>query len=330
MNAKVILVFALAVYVPSREVSGALGTATAIMQGVDSALGVVQTIDNLIIKPILATVEKDVKDIDTAIEGISENERKLVAEALKFLQMAENHIRGVRAELSVFADEVIERSIFMRTILTKTLEKTGKSQEYGVKLMAKKMKSMVERINKYLLNALAVYRQVNSNCNLAQFKLTHFAEEIDKITDTRSAAHEKLVKKVRAEAYGAASIGWAYLGPVGAAWSYAAAAVIVEPKIKAWKEKLAKLRVKAAHSKQVCVETAKKAAEAFKNLGEEERIVQNWYMQQNSVYDDIANTTNYIAFLQIDDDIKHEQIGKLTKLIETCQQFKNHIAATPF
>jgi len=328
MDCKLTFVVILAIFANANvKVDAVAGppTVDAILSGADTLTGIVQKLDQTFVKPIVSFIETEIKKIDTNLKGITDKERELVEGALLKLAVGTNQIIGVRHVLSSLADTTITQSNSVKKILNVMLKSQANKAAKGLKFMAIRMKQIVERADTLLTEALVKYDEVTTNCATAKVKLNLFADNIVRLSSEYSKEHKAAVEKIRIEAYASAAGVGLIGGPLGVAIGTGVAAAVVEPKIKLWKEKLAKLKRQAEITRQNVIATVTKVGDVQKVLQTESGLVRQWQTKNKDMVLEYSSVQDFLDFMEWDDDMKRDHINKLDDLIKICKAFQAHM-----
>jgi len=299
-----------------------------VIDGAGKLTDIIVKLDDAFLKPITEQVNKEIAKINTDLDGLVEEEKKMVVDAKKKLLRGRSDITRTRTILIILADETISRSGLLVRLLDALLKGklTAEKQKRGLTMTIKKMKDLMARSAVLLKDAKDMYRTVGQTLGDSKVDLEEFAKRVVILADRSGTKFEAAKKALRMKVY--ASLTPCVLLPPVCAIAYPIAAAAVESEIKKWGKNLDQLKAQCKNTEENAKAMVKTIDNEINYLQAEEKLVIVWESKMNAVYEELK-ADDYVDNVITMDMILSEgyHINQLGELIEACKAFKVHAQA---
>jgi len=289
----------------------------AIKAGVEISEKVLKTLKDAIeSSTVMKAIDAQIKELKLVNDYLTVSERQIVADAKVNLAEAENEFTVLRVELSAMAE-------ITKATTSQLIKYTNRLSDDS----SPKFNKQFEVIFKRFLSLLTVttqklkeakQRYVNMSAKLAQTKgkLGAFRDIVEPLNQEHSDRYKSYAKKLRTEAYAGAAA--CVVLPLTCPAAYAAAAVVVEKKIKSYKAEVDTLISNTQKVVASVTDMLEKIDNKDKELKEELELIVDWenaalLAKQNYGTSPITETIEDIVWLK---DLAIEDFTALYKAAE--------------
>jgi len=284
-----------------------------------------ETINNLIkhvVSPSLQALEKEIKKIDTTIDGLNAEEKKQVNEATRLLYDSRSSMFRVKLGLNALADETITVANKLKRYVAKCkdIEDERKIKRIIGKA-AEQMIHILKRSNAILEEAKTEYKQCDAAMNGIKANLETFVKSVKALRDGQDGRLDAKKDRIRAIVYGATSVT-ALGGPLVLV-GYGVAAGVVETKIKEWEDSLDRLLRKCDKSTAAALKLIKETNNTKDFIEGEQKLIQNWESALSAMAVDFKDVDTIAENISI---FEGEETNRmLDDLITACAKYKGHV-----
>jgi len=294
---------------------------SAIVDSADKLSDVLIKIKDQFVGPAIDALDAEISKINTNIEGITQEEKDKVRDALESLYNSESSILAVRAVLEGLATETISRSSKLRAIISKIED--GASEDRIKKLISYSAKHMIDlmgRSKDLLDEAQTKYSETTASLNKVKADLVSFRNSVEGMADDSRPRMQAWIKKTREIVYGSGAACLVF--PPSCAIYYPTAAAILETKINQYKEDVALLETVVKQSTEHTQEMIDRVDGTLTFVNEEVKLIIAWESQlsQMSLEFESADSLAFdIELLGKEGALEH-----LVKLEEAAQNYLDH------
>lgn len=314
-------------YRQMRSTLGADVVITTMVESGETLVKVMNVVKDVFLSPFQSAIdalEKEIKDIQNKIDGLTREQKELIPKALVKLYNVQHDLVITREALVSMAKTTMDRVKQLINIIAKIGPRT-KKVGYRVKVMLKKFNKLLQRSEEALKGALSDYKVMVRDLNEVRGHLEHFGETITAEARGMEKNMNSWIADTRAAVYGGCAAA-VLLGP-GVIACYAIAAGILESKIKNYKDRINTLLEMAKKGGGKSIELAKKAQGDAKYIQEEIILITRWRGQVKTVFDEFepvfSGEQTLLLYLEIGGG-KKACIEMLCGLSQVCKNYMEH------
>lgn len=300
------------------EIAAAVGAITEAGKAVTDTMNHLAT---AIVQPAINALNKEIRKIDTNIEGLNKEEKKLVRKSLESLFNAQSEMFRIKVALSGLAKETISRAEKLKRYFEKCTADQGEARiKKIISKAALHMIDLLKRSKQLLSDAQERYENLETELNGIMATLEEFNSRVKALVDGKDGRLAKWKHDTRATVYG--GLGFTiFLGPI-AAIAYAAAAGILESKIAEYEQSLSTLISKCKKAAAKSRTLIDKVQNSKTSLQEETKLITDWQGRIEEMNVDFK-TVDDVAFL-VDMEGPKEAGKMLDNLITACSKYLAH------
>merc|ERR1711934_290910 len=275
---------------------------------IDGGKSLTETVEKLvdkIVSPSLKALEKEIQKIDTTIEGLNAEEKKLVVQATESLYNTRSSMFAIKLSLNALADE--------------TIQVASRLKRYAAKC-SEHMCHILKRSHAILEEAKNEYKTCDRAMNSIKANLENFLKSVKALKEGQDGRLDGWKKKTRAIVYGSLSV--TVLGGPLAVAAYATAAGILETKIAEYEDALDRLLRKCDKSANAASNLINEADKTKDFIQTEQKLIQAWESSLNDMASDFENADSVTENVYLFGS--EELNGMLDNLITTCSKYKAH------
>lgn len=291
---------------------------------IESGRGLIETIKKMVatnLTPALNKLEREIRKIDTNIDGLEAHEKRMVSEALENLSQAKRCSDGVKMILNALADETIAVASQLKRNIGKVSEgmsadKIKSKLEKG----ANQMCHILKRSAVILKGAKKEYTSCHDAMDRIKSRLEAFLKQVINLKEGRDGRLQKWKDNTRAAVYG--GLAATVLFPPLAIAAYATAAGVLESKIKRHEDALARLFQKcdkSANAARNLISETRKTKSFFET---EQVLIQAWESKMSDMAVDFKDADEVVENVELFGSDEMDRM--LNALITACANYKGH------
>ena len=289
---------------------------------IESGQTLTETVEKLIdkvVSPSLMALDKEIKKIDTTIEGLNAEEKKLVTQATESLYNTRSSMFTIKLTLNALADETITVASRLKRYVAKCSEGMPENKiKRIIGKAAEQMCHILKRSDAILEEAKNEYNRCDRAMNSIKANLEAFVKSVVALKDGQDGRLQKWKDTTRAAVYG--TLGVTLLaGPLAVA-AFATAAGILETKIAEHDAALDRLLKKCDKSAGAARNLISETDKTKEFIQTEQKLIQAWASSLSTMEVDFKNADTVVenVWLELDMD------GMLDNLITVCSKYKAH------
>ena len=281
----------------------------------------VQKLIDKVISPSLKALDKEIKKIDTTIEGLNAEEKKLVTQATESLYNTRSSMFTIKLTLNALADETITVASRLKRYVAKCSEDMPEDEiKRIIGKAAEQMSHILKRSHAILEEAKNEYNRSDLAMNSIKANLETFVKSVVALKDGQDGRLQKWKDTTRAAVYGTLSLTLAV--PLYAVVSYATAAGILETKIVEYDAALDRLLKKCDKSAGAARNLISETDKTKEFIQTEQKLIQAWESSLTTMAVDLKNADTVVENVYLFGS--DEMNGMLDNLITACSKYKAH------
>jgi len=298
----------------------------AVQTMIEGGKTLTETVEKLIdkvVSPSLMALDKEIKKIDTTIEGLDAEEKKLVTEATTSLYNTRSSMFTIKLTLNALADETITVASRLKRYVAKCSEGMPENKiKRIIGKAAEQMCHILKRSDAILEEAKNEYNRCDRAMNSIKANLEAFVKSVVALKDGQDGRLQKWKDSTRAAVYG--TLGVTLLaGPLAVA-AYATAAGILETKIAEYDAALDRLLKKCDKSAGAARNLISETDKTKEFIQTEQKLIQAWESSLTTMAVDFKNADTVVENLYLFGSEMNEMNGMLDNLITACSKYKAH------
>lgn len=306
-------------HVQSKKVTAKTVIEAVVRTGGDMQ-AVLEQLDEYFLTPITKEMDAMLKRVNTEIEGITEEEKKLVSVARSALRASRLDITRTRAVLVALAAETSTSAADIVLGLKKFLaDQDNQSKRNSLAKVVKKMEKILKTSQTLLKRARQKYEGAAKQLNLVRVKFERFSERMVILADRSSTRYNDYVAWIRKVVYGSTASCW--ILPPSCIVAYATAAGILETKICNWNAEIDELKDECYESKKSADNLVNKVNKDLGNLEREDTNLMSWQSNIALVYEDFASGGYLDVAADMDYFIPNYAVNKMNSLKDVADGF---------
>merc|ERR1712037_866048 len=286
---------------------------------IESGQTLTETVEKLIDKVVSPSLMALDKKINTTIEGLDAEEKKLVTEATTSLYNTRSSMFTIKLTLNALADETITVASRLKRYVAKCSEGMPENKiKRIIGKAAEQMCHILKRSDAILEEAKNEYNRCDRAMNSIKANLEAFVKSVVALKDGQDGRLQKWKDSTRAAVYG--TLGVTLLaGPLAVA-AFATAAGILETKIAEHDAALDRLLKKCDKSAGAARNLISETDKTKEFIQTEQKLIQAWASSLSTMEVDFKNADTVVenVWLELDMD------GMLDNLITVCSKYKAH------
>lgn len=300
-----------------------VAAAQAMIQGGQSLQETIDKLITRVVSPSLQQLDKEIKKIDTTIDGLSAEEKKLVTEATRHLFDSRSSMYRVKLALNSLAQETITVAEKLKRYVKKCKDIEDENRIKNIiGKAAEQMIHILKRSNVILEEAKTEYKQCDAAMNSSKANLETFVKSVKALREGQDGRLDDKKKKLRAIVYGATSLT-ILGGPIALGYGYGVAAGVLEAKIKEYEDSLDRLLRKCDKSTAAAVKLIKDTNNTKDFIEGEQKLIQNWESALSAMNVDFKDADTIAKNISI---FEGEETNRmLDDLITACAKYKGHV-----
>ena len=298
---------------------------------IESGQTLTETVEKLIdkvVSPSLMALDKEIKKIDTTIEGLDAEEKKLVTEATTSLYNTRSSMFTIKLTLNALADETITVASRLKRYVAKCSEGMPENKiKRIIGKAAEQMCHILKRSDAILEEAKNEYNRCDRAMNSIKANLEAFVKSVVALKDGQDGRLQKWKDTTRAAVYGSLSLtllGGPIRGPLYAVVGYSTGAGILETKIAEHDAALDRLLKKCDKSAGAARNLISETDKTKEFIQTEQKLIQAWASSLSTMEVDFKNADTVVENLYLFGSEMNEMNGMLDNLITACSKYKAH------
>ena len=291
---------------------------------IEGGKALTETVEKLIdkvISPSLKALDKEIKKIDTTIEGLNAEEKNLVIQATESLYNTRSSMFTIKFTLSALAGETITVASRLMRYVAKCSEDVPEDKiKRIIGKAADQMCQILKRSHAVLEEAKNEYKRCDRAMNSIKANLETFVKSVEALKDGQDGRLQKWKDTTRTTVYASLSVT-ALEGPLAVA-ANATAAGILESKIAEYVAALDRLLKKCDKSAVAARNLINETDKTKDFIQTEQKLIQAWESSLTTMAVDFKNADTVVENVYLFGS--DEMNGMLDNLITACSKYRAH------